>query len=116
MVSRRPRIKLRIKQLDGVSSLGFIPRKNLDGDYFIFNEALHSYVGRQTRKTYQMGNRVKVMVTNADPIICSIGFSLVKEKSTRKKFQPKPKKDEPLKEAKPFKKTPAYKKRKPKTT
>jgi ribonuclease R len=103
-------------ELDGIGAQGFIPKQDLVGDYFIFNEALHSYVGRQTRKTYQMGNRVKVMVTNADPIICSIGFSLVKEKSTRKKFQPKSKKDEPLKEAKPFKKTPAYKKRKPKTT
>jgi len=103
-------------ELDGIGAQGFIPKQDLDGDYFIFNETLHSYVGRQTRKTYQMGNRVKVMVTNADPIICSIGFSLVKEKSTRKKFQPKSKKDEPLKEAKPFKKTPAYKKRKPKTT
>lgn len=103
-------------EIDGIGAQGFIPKQDLVGDYFIFNEALHSYVGRQTRKTYQMGNRVKVMVTNADPIICSIGFSLVKEKSTRKKFQPKSKKDEPQKESKPFKKTPTYKKRKPKTT
>jgi ribonuclease R len=79
-------------ELDNIGAQGFIPKQDLDGDYFILYETQHSYVGRHTREIYQIGNRVKVMVTNADPIICSIGFSLVKnkkEKLSAKKPQPK---------------------------
>jgi len=66
-------------ELDNIGAQGFIPKQELGDDYFIFNETQHCYVGKRTRKIYQIGNRVKVVVTNADPILCSIGFSLVKE-------------------------------------
>jgi ribonuclease R len=66
-------------ELDNIGAQGFIPKQELGNDYFIFNETQHCYVGKRTRKIYQIGNRVKVVVTNADPILCSIGFSLVKE-------------------------------------
>ncbi len=63
-------------EIDSIGAQGFIPKKDLDGDYFVLNEALHSYVGRRTGKTYQIGNSIKIIVTNADPIICSIGFAI----------------------------------------
>lgn len=77
--------------LDNVGAQGFIPKQELGDDYFIFNEAQYCYVGKRTRKIYQIGGRVKVMVTNADPILCSIGFSLVQEKKAKKVFQKKEK-------------------------
>mgnify|MGYP000069417926 CR=1 FL=1 len=79
-------------ELDNIGAQGFVSKQDLEGDYFILNETQHCYVGRHTRKIYQIGNRVKVMVTNADPIICSIRFSLVKskrEKASSKKHQVK---------------------------
>jgi ribonuclease R len=76
-------------ELDNIGAQGFISKQDLEGDYFILNETQHSYIGRHTRKVYQIGNRVKVMVTNADPIICSIRFSLVKHKKERS-FSKKP--------------------------
>lgn len=72
-------------EIDDIGAQGFIPRQSLEGDYFILNETQHSYVGRRTKKTYQLGNRIKVMVTNADPIICSIGFSLLDKKAQKNK-------------------------------
>ncbi len=102
-------------EINGIGAQGFIPKQDLDGDYFILNETQHCYVGRHTKKIYQMGNHVKVMVTNADPIICSIGFSLVKEKRARKKPQPKAKKAVLENEGKPFKKTSYKIKGKPKS-
>jgi hypothetical protein len=74
------------------------PKKDLDGDYFVLNEALHSYVGRRTGKTYQIGNSIKIIVTNADPIICSIGFAIVKEKKLRTKQKTKLKDESSQKE------------------
>lgn len=81
-------------ELEGIGAQGFIPKQDLDGDYFILNETQHCYVGKRTKQIYQMGNHVRVMVTNADPIICSIGFSLVKDKKAKQKTQKKAKKPE----------------------
>jgi len=81
-------------ELEGIGAQGFIPKQDLDGDYFILNETQHCYVGKRTKKIYQMGNHVRVMVTNADPIICSIGFSLVKDKKAKQKTQKKAKNPE----------------------
>lgn len=97
-------------ELDNIGAQGFIPKQDLDGDYFILNETQHSYVGRHTRKIYQIGNRVKVMVTNADPILCSIGFSLVKSKKLKgSSKKPQPKTDKIIK-------IPKEKKHKPKSS
>ncbi len=78
-------------ELDDIGAQGLIHKNDLDGDFFILDEANHCYVGKRTRKTYQLGKRIKIMVTNADPIICSIGFSLVKEKTAHEKKPVKPK-------------------------
>jgi len=81
-------------EIDQIGAQGFIPKQDLDGDYFALNESLHCYIGRRTKKTYQIGNHVKVMVTNADPVICAIGFSIVKDKASsfKSKYPGKPKK------------------------
>lgn len=78
-------------ELDKVGAQGFIPKQDLSGDFFVFNEADHCYLGKRTKKTYQLGDRVKVVVTNADPIVCSIGFALHTENKKPNLSKPKPK-------------------------
>lgn len=76
-------------ELDKIGAQGFIPKQDLTGDFFIFNENLHCYLGKKTGKTYQLGDRVKVLVTNADPVICSIGFSLCVDNKKPSSGRPK---------------------------
>lgn len=76
-------------ELDKIGAQGFIPKQDLTGDFFIFNESLHCYLGKRTGKTYQLGDRVKALVTNADPVICSIGFSLCVDNKKPRSGKPK---------------------------
>lgn len=79
-------------ELDKIGAQGFIPKQDLSGDFFVFNEATHSYLGKRTKKTYQLGERIKVLVTNADPVICSIGFALHNENKKPNNFKSQTKK------------------------
>lgn len=71
-------------EIDTIGAQGLIHKHDLDDDFYTLDENQHCYVGRRTRNVYQLGKRVKILVTNADPISCSIGFSLVKEKAPPK--------------------------------
>ena len=93
-------------ELDKIGAQGFIPKQDLSGDFFVFNEATHSYLGKRTKKTYQLGDRVKVLVTNADPVICSIGFALHNENKKANGFKNKTSGQKPEKNRLP---TPAHK-------
>ncbi len=85
-------------EIDQIGAQGFIPKHELGGDYFVFNESSYCYTGRRTRKTYQVGNQVKVLVSNADPVLCSIGFTLVREKALPVKQKDNEKKETKQKE------------------
>ena len=63
--------------LEKTGAQGFIPKSHLRGDYFIFDESHHRYVGSRTKKTYQLGQHLEVLLEVADPITCSIMFALV---------------------------------------
>lgn len=56
---------------------GLIRVINMNDDFYSFNEATSSLVGRQTGKTYALGDRVKIKVENADIHARKIDFSLV---------------------------------------
>jgi ribonuclease R len=55
---------------------GFLSVSNLTGDYFVFEEHLHRFVGRHTRQVYQLGDFIRVKLEVADPISSSISFRL----------------------------------------
>ena len=99
-------------EIDQIGAQGFIAKQELGDDYFIYNESSYSYTGRRSRKTYQIGDRVKIMVTNADPVICSINFSLVNDKTKRNQtLQKESKKSSIVKnKRKSYKKIPSSKK------
>lgn len=56
---------------------GLIRVINMNDDFYSFNEATSSLVGRQTGKTYALGDHVKIKVENTDLHARKIDFSLV---------------------------------------
>ncbi len=55
---------------------GLVKISELQGDYFIYNEKIHSLVGERTNKTYQLGDPVNVVVKKADLVKRQLDFIL----------------------------------------
>ncbi len=56
---------------------GMIAVANLDDDYYIFDEAHMMFVGERTKKTYRLGDKVKVQVVRANVEMRNIDFAFV---------------------------------------
>ena len=61
---------------------GMIHVNTLDGDYFIYDETHYEMVGEVTKKTYKLGQRLKVKCVDTDKIARTIDFSIVKEEES----------------------------------
>lgn len=55
---------------------GFLHKKDLPDDYYIFDEEHHRYVGKRTRRTFQLGDKIRVMLDAADARSATTVFSL----------------------------------------
>ena len=62
---------------------GFIKMADLEGDYFVYNEAGYELVGEITKKKFVLGQKVRVKVYDIDRLAKRIDFKLVKEKNGR---------------------------------
>ena len=58
---------------------GLIPVKSIKGDYYNYVPELLSLVGNSTKKTYRIGDKVKVKCVAASKVTAMIDFELVKE-------------------------------------
>lgn len=58
---------------------GLVPIKSIKGDYYNYIPELLSLVGKSTKKTYRIGDKVKVKCVAASKITAMIDFELVKE-------------------------------------
>ncbi|MFD0799686.1 ribonuclease R [Maribacter chungangensis] len=56
---------------------GMVRISDIKGDYYIFDEKEYAIVGERTKKTYQLGDEVIVMVKNTDLIKRHLDFSLI---------------------------------------
>lgn len=56
---------------------GMVRIRDIKGDYYIFDEKEYAIVGEKTKKTYQLGDEVVVMVKNSDLIKRHLDFSLI---------------------------------------
>jgi ribonuclease R/exosome complex exonuclease DIS3/RRP44 len=56
---------------------GMVRIRDIKGDYYIFDEKEYAVVGERTKKTYQLGDEVIVMVKNTDLEKRHLDFSLV---------------------------------------
>jgi ribonuclease R len=59
---------------------GLVHVKSLHGDMYNYVPELLSLIGKNTKKTYKVGDKVKVKVVNASKETAMIDFELVEEK------------------------------------
>jgi len=56
---------------------GMVRISDIKGDYYIFDEKEYAIVGERTKKTYQLGDEVVVMVKNTDLVKRHLDFALL---------------------------------------
>ncbi len=59
---------------------GLIRVRDMDDDYYIFDEKKYALTGRKTRKRYRLGDKVTIRVARVDPEEREIDFTLVQER------------------------------------
>jgi ribonuclease R len=62
---------------------GLVPINSLADDHYTFHENTRQIIGARTRKTYSIGDRVRVLVDRIDHLQRKIQFALVEEKPKR---------------------------------
>lgn len=56
---------------------GMVRVSDMDDDYYVYDEERYQMVGDHTKKTYKLGQTVRVEVLNADKLLRTIDFALV---------------------------------------
>jgi ribonuclease R len=78
---------------------GLVPLNTLHDDRYLYHENTRQIIGQRTRKTYSMGDRIRVLVDRIDPVEKKIQFAILDDatplpsrSATGKSFRkPKPK-------------------------
>ena len=58
---------------------GLVPLNSLTDDDYFFHENTRELIGRRTRRTFRLGDRVRVLVDRMDPVEKKIQFALFEE-------------------------------------
>ncbi len=64
-------------ELDETHCEGMIPVRDLDDDFYEFDEKNYYLIGRRTRRKYQLGDKITIQVARADLIKKQLDFALV---------------------------------------
>jgi ribonuclease R len=72
---------------------GLVPLNTLTDDFYTYHENTRQIIGQRSRKTYSMGQRIRVLVDRIDPVEKKIQFAILEEalrgpspgRSTKKK-------------------------------
>ena len=62
---------------------GLVHVSKIEGDYFLYREETYEMVGRDTGKTYKLGQKVWIMVDSVDYLQKSIDFVFAPEREVR---------------------------------
>ena len=62
---------------------GLVHISNIPGDYYEYVPELLSLIGKSTKKTYRIGDKIKVKVENASKETAQIDFLIVEDKNDR---------------------------------
>ena len=62
---------------------GLVPLATLTGDRFTYRENTKQIVGERSRKTYSLGDRVRVLVDRIDPVQHKINFAVIEPEPSR---------------------------------
>jgi ribonuclease R len=58
---------------------GLVPLNTLTDDHYTFHETTRQIIGQRSRKTYSLGNRIRVLVDRIDPVEKKIQFAVLEE-------------------------------------
>ncbi|WP_010297430.1 ribonuclease R [Candidatus Odyssella thessalonicensis] len=70
-------------EIEASGAEGFVSMRSLDWDFFTFDEANYRLVGRRTKSVYQLGQKVKAVVIDAEVQTNSLSFRVVPEVPTK---------------------------------
>jgi ribonuclease R len=62
---------------------GLVPLATLTDDRYTFHENTRQIIGQRTRKTYSIGDTIRVIVDRIDPVLHKINFAVVEEEPKR---------------------------------
>ncbi|MBL7932790.1 MAG: ribonuclease R [Bacteroidia bacterium] len=65
---------------------GMIRSRDLKGDHFVFDEDNYRYVGRSTNKIYALGDKVEIIVVEADLIKKQLNYAFADMQEKKTKF------------------------------
>jgi ribonuclease R len=71
---------------------GLVPLNTLTDDYYTYHENTRQIIGQRTRKTYSLGQRIRVLVDRIDPVEKKIQFAVLEEAALRPASRPSSKK------------------------
>ena len=62
---------------------GLVPLNTLTDDYYTYHENTRQIIGQRSRKTYGLGQRIRVIVDRIDPVEKKIQFAILEEAHLR---------------------------------
>jgi ribonuclease R len=62
---------------------GLVPLNTLTDDFYTYHENTRQIIGQRSRKTYSLGQRIRVLVDRIDPVEKKIQFAIVEEAPLR---------------------------------
>jgi ribonuclease R len=62
---------------------GLVPLNTLIDDRYTFHENTREIIGQRSRKTYRIGDRLRVIVDRIDPVEKKVNFALLEEAPSR---------------------------------
>ncbi len=63
---------------------GLVPLNTLTDDRYTYHENTREIIGQRSRKTYRLGQKIRVLVDRIDPVERKIQFAVVEEEPARK--------------------------------
>jgi ribonuclease R len=73
---------------------GLVPLNTLDSsddnDHYTYHEATRQIIGQRSRKTYSLGDRVRVLVDRIDPVEKKIQFAVIEDETQKGEPRRKP--------------------------
>jgi len=70
---------------------GLVPLNTLTDDYYTYHENTRQIIGQRSRKTYGLGQRIRVLVDRIDPVEKKIQFAVLEERPVPKRKRKKAK-------------------------
>jgi ribonuclease R len=67
---------------------GLVPLNTLTDDYYAYHENTRQIIGQRSRKTYGLGQKIRVIVDRIDPVEKKIQFALLEEEMAPHVFKP----------------------------